>query len=198
MAITLNVENRVAQGKKNRALRSKGLIPVHLYGLNQESLSLQAERLVLLQALKQASLTRPINLVHGDNKHLALVRHIQKHVVTDRVIHVDFIRADENLPIQVEVPIKLINTDEAPVSRGIGILITQVLYNVTLKAKPYEIPDYLEANCIKLEKTSQTVYISELKLPKGVTLVTAANVRIVTVMLQRAARSAQAEETPSS
>ena len=47
-AVTLNVEVRTALGKKNRALRRQGITPIHMYGLNQESETLQVGRIDIL------------------------------------------------------------------------------------------------------------------------------------------------------
>ena len=42
-AVTLEVEVRTTFGKKNRALRRQGITPVHMYGLNEDSESLQTK-----------------------------------------------------------------------------------------------------------------------------------------------------------
>ena len=43
--IKIDPTERNVFGKKNRALRRQGIIPVHVYGLNKPSLSLQIDLL---------------------------------------------------------------------------------------------------------------------------------------------------------
>ena len=56
-AVTLEVEVRTTFGKKNRALRRQGITPVHMYGLNEDSESLQTKENDLRVALRTAGRT---------------------------------------------------------------------------------------------------------------------------------------------
>ena len=94
-AITLNVDFRTALGKKNRALRRQGITPVHMYGLNEDSESLQANDRELISALRAAGRTTPVTLkVAGGKDTVTIVREIARHAVSGDVQHVDFQRVD--------------------------------------------------------------------------------------------------------
>ena len=62
-AITLKVDLRTALGKKNRALRRQGITPIHMYGLNEDSESLQADDKELRSVLRAAGQTTPLSRV---------------------------------------------------------------------------------------------------------------------------------------
>jgi ribosomal protein L25 (general stress protein Ctc) len=70
--IELKVEKREVQGKKVRFLRSKGVVPVHLFGHNVDSVSLQGDAVVLHKVLSQAGRTRLIDLKVGNLKKLIM------------------------------------------------------------------------------------------------------------------------------
>ena len=60
--IELKVDKREVLGKKVKFLRNKGMVPVHLFGHNVDSLALQGEAAVLGKVISQAGKTRLIDL----------------------------------------------------------------------------------------------------------------------------------------
>ena len=92
--IVLELEPRVVLGKKVKTLRRNGIIPVHVYGANDEPESLQCERAALEKALAQAGSNTPVLLgINGrSEKQLAMVREVQWEPVKGSLLHVDFLR----------------------------------------------------------------------------------------------------------
>lgn len=179
-------------GSKNKALRRAGSTPLHVYGLSAESLSLQAATDKVVKTLKTAGRTRLIAVkIDGvDKPEICLVRGIDVHPLTGRVLHVDFMRVGEKA-ITLEVAIELSNTATAPVAKRGAVSITQVLAKAQIKTAPKDIPQALIANCIKLEKITDTITVGDLEVPEGVTLLSDPKLRVVSVQLTRAARAAQ-------
>jgi large subunit ribosomal protein L25 len=168
--LTLETKNRNTFGKKNTALRRTGVIPINMYGLG-ESISLEVEEDTLYKTLKEVGFTTPLKIsIEGKNETYTLVRNISTHPVTDKLVHVDFLRVDMEKPIEVQVPITLINQEEAPGTRGGAGVVTQGTYEVTILAKPLEIPSSLEADCSILENLEMYVYAKDLMIPDGATL----------------------------
>ena len=60
--IALDLDRRVVLGKKVKTLRRNGIIPVHVYGANDESESLQCDRATLEKVLAQAGSSTPVFL----------------------------------------------------------------------------------------------------------------------------------------
>tara|TARA_B100000579_G_scaffold60476_1_gene43935 strand:- start:25437 stop:26150 length:714 start_codon:yes stop_codon:yes gene_type:complete len=168
--IILETEKRNTFGKKNKSLRSTGVIPVNMYGLG-DSVSLQVKEDTLYKTLKEAGYTTPIKIsVDGKNETYTLVRNVDRHPVTDALVHVDFLRVDMEKEIEVQVPVLLINQDDAPGTRGGAGVVTQGVYEVTILAKPLEIPSELQADCSILENLEMYVLAKDLDIPEGAVL----------------------------
>jgi|TARA_B110000438_G_scaffold50511_1_gene51013 large subunit ribosomal protein L25 len=168
--LTLETKNRNTYGKKNVALRKTGIVPINMYGLG-ESISLQVEEDLLYKTLKEVGFTTPLKIsIEGKNETYTLVRNISTHPVTDKLVHVDFLRVDMEKAIEVQVPVTLINQEEAPGIRGGAGVVTQGTYEVTILAKPLQIPSALEADCSILENLEMYVYAKDLNIPEGAIL----------------------------
>ena len=183
--LTLETKNRNTFGKKNTALRRSGIIPINMYGLG-ESISLEVEEDTLYKTLKKVGYTTPLKIsIEGKNETYTLVRNLSTHPVTDKLVHVDFLRVDMEKPIEVQVPITLINQEEAPGTRGGAGVVTQGTYEVTILAKPLEIPSALESDCSVLENLEMYVYAKDLMIPDGATLNTDPEVQIAWIQPPR-------------
>jgi large subunit ribosomal protein L25 len=168
--LTLETKNRNTFGKKNTSLRKTGVVPINMYGLG-ESISLQVEEDLLYKTLKEVGYTTPLKIsIEGKNETYTLVRNISTHPVTDKLVHVDFLRVDMEKAIEVQVPVTLINQEDAPGTRGGAGVVTQGTYEVTILAKPLEIPSVLEADCSILEDLEMSVYAKNLIIPDGAVL----------------------------
>ena len=167
---TLETKNRNTFGKKNIALRKTGVVPINMYGLG-ESISLQVEEDLLYKTLKEVGFTTPLKIsIEGKNETYTLVRKISTHPVTDKLVHVDFLRVDMEKAIEVQVPVTLINQEDAPGTKGGAGVVTQGTYEVTILAKPLEIPSSLEADCSILDNLEMSVYSKDLIIPDGAIL----------------------------
>ena len=168
--IILKTEKRSTFGKKNKALRSSGVVPVNMYGLG-DSISLQVKEDTLYKTLKSAGYTTPIKItIDGKDETYTLVRNVDRHPVTDVLVHVDFLRVDMEKEIEVQVPVSLTNQEDAPGTRGGAGVVTQGVYEVTILAKPLEIPSELLADCSTLENLEMSVLAKDLNIPKGAIL----------------------------
>ena len=91
---TLKLDLRTLTGKKVRSLRRQGVIPVHVYGANIEPANLQVDDRTLNRLLPQVGANIPVSVEYEgqDGEYICFVREIQRHPVTESVIHVDFLR----------------------------------------------------------------------------------------------------------
>lgn len=169
--LVLKADPRTAMGKKNRALRASGIIPIHVYGLDDAPQSLQAEGRRLISVVREAGRTSPVIVETNDGStNVTLVREIATHPVSGDVLHVDFLRVDPEQTVEAPVPVVLFNQDIAPGTRGGAGFVTQGVYEVILSARPGNIPQSLEADCIVLETFDDAILASDLALPEGATL----------------------------
>ena len=193
--LVLEAAPRTAMGKKNRALRAQGIIPIHVYGLNDAPLALQSEIRHLTNVVRSAGRTSPV-IVKSDqgDPDVTLVREVATHPVSGNLLHVDFLRVDPTQTVEAPVPVYLINQDVAPGTRGGAGFVTQGVYEIVLAARPGEIPQSLEADCIVLESLDDAILASELTLPAGAALAGDPDERIAWIQPPRVIAEDIAEE----
>ncbi len=185
-AVTLEVEVRTTFGKKNRALRRQGITPVHMYGLNEDSESLQTKENDLRVALRTAGRTTPITLKSADGKGtVTIVREIARHAVTGDIQHVDFQRVDVEQLVEVPVPIVLTGQEEAPGTAGGAGVVTQGSFEILVRAKPFDVPNEIVVDCSILEEIDSVILANEVKFPAGVELAGPEDERIAWVQPPR-------------
>lgn len=169
--LVLNADERTALGKKNRALRAQGLIPIHVYGLDASPASLQVEERRLTSVLREAGRTTPVTVkTQTGSSDVTLVREVSTHPVSGALLHVDFLRVDITQVVQAPVPVELINQELAPGIRGGMGFVTQGVYEVLLEARPGDMPHSVEADCIVLESFDDAILASDLPLGENVAL----------------------------
>ena len=153
-------------------MRRKGITPVHLYGKNTPSMSLQAESAVLQRLVIRAGGTIPItvSVESGEDFPLAFVRHVQRHPVTEQILHVDFFQVPMAEVMRAEVPIYI--TGEAPAVRMFNGVLLQVLHAIEVECLPLEIPQSIEVDVSGLEDFEQGIYVSSINLGDSVTIIT--------------------------
>ena len=184
--IILNVENRNTFGKKNRSLRRNGITPVHVYGLKSDSLSLQANKKDLISVLRSAGRTTPVSIKIKDGEEtITIVREIDRHAVSGDIQHVDFLRVDVNEEVESPVPVILINQDKAPGTAGGAGVVTQGTFEITVRAKPFDMPNELEADCSVLDDLEATILSSDIMLGEGVSLSSSSDDRIAWIQPPR-------------
>ncbi|MDE2765019.1 MAG: 50S ribosomal protein L25 [Chloroflexota bacterium] len=196
--ITLAAEPRTALGHKNRALRRGGFTPLHVYGHGEPSLALQCATPDAAHVLAFTRATAPLTLqVAGGDDLFVMVREVQRHPVTDELVHIDFIRISRTERVRAHVPVRL--EGEAPGARAAGATLVQDLHEVEVEALPLEIPSDFTVDVSGLESSADAVHVSDLAAPARVTILTDPGALIVRIVQQRpeALEEAEAEPEPA-
>lgn len=184
---------RTETGKKaTRELRKSDSVPCVLYGINKDENGNQVAThfTVTNDGLRNLVYTPHIYVVdlNIDGKVVtAIMKDIQFHPVTDKILHVDFLQIDEANPIVMEVPVKLEGLAEG-VKAG-GKLALQVR-KLKVKALYNLIPERLIVDVTNLG-LGKTVKVGELNY-EGLQILNAKEAVVCAVKLTRAARGAQA------
>ncbi len=166
---TINVQRRDAVGKgAARAARRAGMIPGIVYGLDQApvAIALGERELNRLRMRGAAFFSHLYRLAFDGQAMSVLARDVQVHPVTDRPMHVDFLRVDVNEAITVEVPVVFINEEACPGLREGGIL-NVVRHEVEVECRPDAIPEQIEIDLAQAQ-IGDSLHISSVKLPDGV------------------------------
>ena len=190
--IILTVSPRTVTGKKVKVLRREGVVPVHMFGRGIESQSLQADLRVLSLVLPQAGTNVPISLdVDGqDGENVCFVRQVQRHPVTEALLHVDFQRVDVSQKVTAEVPIVVEGVSVA-VQEMEGTLL-QPLASVTVEALPLSMPTAFTIDISVLEDFDKTIRVETLETGEDVTILNDPEEMIATVVRPRV----EEEEVP--
>ena len=189
----IEAEARVALGKKTKALRRAGVTPIHVYGRGEESLSLQADTRDLIRALGVAGQTSPLTVKAQGKEHFVMAQRIQRHPVSERLLHVDLIRVSRAERVQAAVPLRF--EGEAAGARAAGSTLTEDLREIVVEALPTDIPRAVVVDLSSLESADSTILAGDLPLPAGVALITDASAYVARVATRGAtAEEAEAEE----
>lgn len=165
--IVLNVEKRERTGTGGaRATRNAGLIPGVLYGGPKGAVPIEIKAKDVETALRSGKfLSHMVELNHQGEKQPVIPRAVQFHPVTDKPIHVDLYRVEENAEIAIDVVVHFKNQDASPgIKRGGALNI--VRHTVRLKVKANKIPEEIVVDLTGLD-IGDSVHISDVKLPEG-------------------------------
>ena len=168
---SLGLSQRTVTGKKVKQLRKQGILPVHMYGSGIESQSLQGSAGELRRVLPRVGTNIPVSVqVEGsDDENICFVREVQRHPVTEDLLHVDFIRVDVTQTISAEVPITLVGS--APATQQGGTLL-QPLTSLLVEALPMDIPASVEADVSDLDDFEKSIVVSDIAVGDNVTVLT--------------------------
>lgn len=168
MDVSLTVETgRPTGSSDSRRLRASGMVPGVVYGMGSEPRSVSVAWPALRQALStEAGVNALIDLTVDGESALSMVTDLQRHPVRRDIVHVDFMRINADKPLSVDVPVHLHGeAEEVENKKG---MIDQLLYTLTVNARPGNIPNQLDADISHLD-IGTSLLVSEIALPEGVT-----------------------------
>ena len=168
--LKLKANKREILGKKTRFLRRQGVTTTHLFGDGFDSLALQCDTPPLQKTIARAGMTRIIALdVEGDeNPHSVFIREIQKEPRSGALLHVDFYQVKMTEKIKFDVPIVL--TGEAPAMKEKGRTVSHSLTSLNVECFPDDLPPQIEVDLSPLEDVEQAIFVRDIVLGSGVTV----------------------------
>jgi len=192
-ALVLEVEKREAGGKgRARRTRMGGRVPGVFYGPATPATPVQVDALLFDRRIRGLEGTRLIELRSGDaalNGRLVLIRELQEHPVTGAAVHVDLMEVPLDKPIDIEIPLHFVGKAEGVTLGGI---LQPILRELPARCLPTEIPPAIEVDVSGLA-IHQSIHVSDLTLPSGVTATIDEDEAVVTVVPPAAAAPEGAE-----
>ena len=167
--VNLNAENREVEGKSSsRQLRSKGSIPAVIYGGKEEPLKIT----ILEKDIAKASevpgfATQILNISISGKDQNVIVKEIQRHPATQRVLHADLMRVDPDTKISISVPVRFINEDSCVGVKMHGGVISHLINDIDITCLASNLPEYLEVDVENMD-IGDSIFLSALNLPEGV------------------------------
>ena len=170
--LTLAAEMRDRVGKgASRSLRRAGRVPAVIYGNNQEPTSIHLEEKALVRALMTGHFMNSVIMIDGvgaqesGGQARTLAKDVAFDVVTDRPLHVDFLRIGEHSSVTIAVPVVFVDEEESPgIAKG-GVL-NIVRHEIELVVDAAEIPSEIAVS-LKGFDVGDSIHISTVTLPQG-------------------------------
>lgn len=194
--LTLSAEPRERAGKgASRALRREGRVPAVIYGDNKEPETIHVEEKELVKALMTGHFGNSIvEITIGGTATRTLPKDVAFHPVSDRPIHVDFMRLGANSTVHVEVPVVFANEEASPGLKRGGVL-NIVRHELELVCAQDQIPDEIIIDVTGFD-VGDSIHISHVKLPAGAkSAITDRDFTIATIVAPSGMRSAEGDNS---
>ena len=187
--LTLPAETRRAGKGASRALRREGRVPAVVYGGKDEVLSIHIEEKELRRQLGTGHFFNSVVDVEVDGKKLrTLPKDVAFHPVSDRPLHVDFLRLAADAKVHVNVPVHFANEADSPGLKRGGVL-NVVRHELDLICDADAIPEEISIDVTGL-KVGDSIHISHVTLPAGsVSAITDRDFTIATIVAPSALKS---------
>jgi large subunit ribosomal protein L25 len=179
----LKAATRDLLGKSSRRLHGQGKLAAVVYGHNTKPTALVLDRLEFQKVFLKSGRTHLVDLVVDGRTDKVLVREIQTHPRRLGPIHVDFYQVNLEEKITVEVPVHLVG-ESAAVKRGDADIL-QPIHSLRVECLPSDIPEAFEVDMTPLEEIESEVRISDIKMPKGVTVLIDPEELVVKIIKKR-------------
>ena len=165
--LTLPAEPRERAGKgASRALRRDGRVPAVIYGNNQEPQVIHVEEKALVKLLSSGHfMNSVIDVELGGKATTTLPKDVAFHPVSDRPLHVDFLRIAKGAKVEVQVPVLFINEELSPGLKRGGVL-NVVRHELELICDATKIPDDIQIDVTGFD-VGDSMHISNVTLPAG-------------------------------
>jgi large subunit ribosomal protein L25 len=171
------------------AIRAAGHVPAVIYGDKQTPALIAVENKILVRHLETAGfMTRLFDIEIDGKKHRVLPRDVQFDPVSDRPLHVDFLRVSAHTRVRVSIPVAFLNADKSPgIKRGGTLNI--VHHEIEVLCAPDKIPARFEVSLEGLQ-INDAIHLSALNLAADIKLVThEKDFTIATIAVPSAIRS---------
>jgi large subunit ribosomal protein L25 len=171
------------QEKSAKEVRRGGAVPCILYGNEVKNTALQCGVNDIAKAFARAGESTLVDLEVDGKKVPVLFHAIQFEPVSGRIMHVDFYAV--NLKKEIETPVPVRFTGEAPAVKELSAVFVAVQNHVTVRCLPTALPHDLEAPCGKLVQLHAVLTVADLIVPANVKIKDAPSTVLATVQEQR-------------
>jgi large subunit ribosomal protein L25 len=182
---------RVGKGS-SRELRRNGLIPAVIYGDKQAPISISINTNEITKRIHAGGFLTTVAVIDVNGEKIrVLPKDYQLDPVRDFTMHIDFLRVSANSQVSVQVPVHFVNEEKSAIKTG-GVL-NIVRHEVELHCPASDIPEFITVDLAGL-KVGDSVHISAVKLPAGVTPVIDRDFTIATIVAPAGGMEEEAAE----
>ena len=167
--VNLNATNRDVEGKSSsRQLRRAGSVPAVIYGGDKDPIRISIlEKDIAKAAEIPGFATQILNINISGEEQNVILKELQRHPATQRVLHADLQRVNPDTKISISVPVRFLNEDICMGVKMHGGAISRLINNIDITCLASNLPEYLEVDVAELD-VGDSVFLSALNLPEGV------------------------------
>ena len=167
--VNLNATNRDLEGKSSsRQLRRAGSVPAVIYGGDKDPIRISIlEKDIAKAAEIPGFATQILNINISGEEQNVILKELQRHPATQRVLHADLQRVNPDTKISISVPVRFLNEDICMGVKMHGGVISRLINNIDITCLASNLPEYLEVDVAQLD-VGDSVFLSALNLPEGV------------------------------
>ena len=167
--VNLNATNRDLEGKSSsRQLRRAGSVPAVIYGGEKDPIRISIlEKDIAKAAEIPGFATQILNINISGEEQNVILKELQRHPATQRVLHADLQRVNPDTKISISVPVRFLNEDICMGVKMHGGVISRLINNIDITCLASNLPEYLEVDVAELD-VGDSVFLSALNLPEGV------------------------------
>lgn len=163
----LIAKSRQITGKKAKKIRKQGRLPVVLYGHGVPPKILEVDKNEFVKEYNRAGASSLVRLYIDDSIEPVnvLFHQIDRHPVTEEIIHGDFLQVKLTEKIKTEIPIVVVGAKDAPVVKEKeGSIITNK-DRIEVEAYPQDLVHEITVDVSNLTDFDQTIHVKDLAVP---------------------------------
>ena len=153
-----------------RRLRREGLLPAVIYGGDAEPVLVTLAHHKVLKNLENDAIYSHILTIKVDGKdETTILKDIHRHPSKPIVMHMDFLRINQDEAIRVNVPLHFMSED---IAEGVkkGGVVTHHLVDVEVSCLPAQLPEFIAVDVAELD-LGDSLHLSDLVVPEGIEIV---------------------------
>ena len=159
-SVSINGIARVDLGKKfAKQLRKEENVPCVIYGGSEEPIHFYAHSNEFRKIVYTPNVYL-INVIIGDNTFQVTMGDIQFHPVTDKILHIDFLRVFENKEVKINIPITITGN-----SKGVrnGGRLTLNMRRMIIESMSQYLQETIELDITEL-RIGDSIRVSDLSI----------------------------------
>ena len=187
-----SLRERVGNGPA-RGLRREGKVPAVLYGPNTEPLKLTVERTELEPVFKSGTVAQKLlrlRVAGTDKGRNVMIKELQRHPVSQHLLHLDFYEVSMDQKIKVEVPV-------VTTGKSVGVEMGGMLQIIGRELEVLSLPDQIPEN-ITIDITDLNIgdsfHVEDLELDENTEVPADVNFTILTILSPMAEEEEEEEE----
>ena len=194
-----SIRANAGKGASRRLRRQEDAVPAIIYGGDKAPTQISVDHKKLVHATEnEAFFTSILTLDVDGQKESVIIKDLQRHPAKPRLIHADFQRVQADHLLTVKVPVHVLNETIAVGVKQGGGKVMHILTELEVSCLPKDLPEYIEVD-IKDLNVGESLHISDLKLPQGVTSISlshgeSGNLAVVSIAVMKGSEEAKEGE----